>query len=66
MILGTIGIITAMSAGYITLLKMCGGDYETSREENMRRYETHNKNTKKKKRDKVETYKRIDNNVSYK
>lgn len=49
MILGTIGIITAFSAGYITLLKMCGGDYEFSREENMRRYETHNKNTKKKK-----------------
>jgi hypothetical protein len=63
MILGTIGIITAFSAGYITILKMCGGDYEVTREENIRRYETHNKNTKKKKRDKVETYKRIDNHV---
>lgn len=49
MILGTIGIITAFSAGYITILKMCGGDYEITREENIRRYETHNKNTKKKK-----------------
>lgn len=49
MILGTIGIITAFSAGYITILKMCGGDYEVTREENIRRYETHNKNIKKKK-----------------
>ena len=41
MIIGTIGIITAMSAGYITILKMCGGDYEVNREENQRRYEDH-------------------------
>jgi hypothetical protein len=39
MILGTIATITAMSAGYVTILKMCGGDYEVSREENQRRYE---------------------------
>ena len=37
MILGTIATITAMSAGYVTILKMCGGDYEVSREENQRR-----------------------------
>tara|TARA_Y100000389_G_C17440528_1_gene508291 strand:+ start:1124 stop:1300 length:177 start_codon:yes stop_codon:yes gene_type:complete len=49
MILGTIGIITAMSAGYITILKMCDGDNHVSREENQRRYEVREKNTKKKK-----------------
>ena len=63
MILGTIGIITAMSAGYITVLKMCGGDYHISREENIRRYETRNKNIKKKKKEKVKRDTRIDNHV---
>jgi len=47
MILGTIGIITAMSAGYITILKMCDGDNHVSREENQRRYQTSEKNKKK-------------------
>ena len=47
MILGTIATITAMSAGYVTILKMCGGDYEVSREENQRRYEHGEKYIKK-------------------
>lgn len=50
MILGTIGIITAMSAGYITILKMCDGDNHVSREENQQRYEAREKIQKRKKR----------------
>lgn len=41
MIFGTIATITAMSAGYVTILKICEGDYQVSREENQRRYEDH-------------------------
>ena len=63
MILGTIGIVTAMSAGYITILKMCGGDNYVSREENQKRYETRNKNIKKKEKDKVKRDKRINNHI---
>lgn len=53
MILGTIAIITAISGGYITLLKMCDGDNHISREENQRRYEVTEKKEKRKKREKI-------------
>jgi hypothetical protein len=59
MILGTIGIITAMSAGYITILKMCDGDNHVSREENQRRYEVREKNTKNTKKKKEIRLKQI-------
>ena len=53
--LGSIGIITAMSAGYVVILKMCGGDNHISREENQQRYQ----NTEKRKKEKKITLKEI-------
>ena len=56
--LGSIGIITAMSAGYVVILKMCGGDNHISREENQQRYQ----NTEKKKKRKKDNFERDQKN----
>lgn len=63
MILGTIAIITAISGGYITLLKMCDGDNHVSREENQRRYEVTEKKEKRKKKEKLERDKKFNKYV---
>ena len=61
--LGTLGIVTAMSAGYVVILKMCGGEHHITIEENQQRYEAMEKKREKKKKEKFERDKKVNNYV---